>query len=252
MARLPAGTRGSGSPRPPDSVLAARPVGHGMRRLRVLISAYACEPGKGSEPGVGWNVAREMARYHDIWVVTRANNRSAIEAALEIDPVPGLHFVYYDLPPWARWWKRGQRGVHLYYYLWQCGAYFVARALHTEVGFDLAHHATFVTYWRPSFLALLPVPFVWGPVGGGESAPKALWTSCGPRGVAYEMVREAFRWLGERDPLVRLAARRSALALATTRASAEPIESLGAQHVMVLPQVALPSEELGSLERLPE
>ena len=39
------------------------------------MSAYACEPGKGSEPGVGWAVALEMARYHDIWVITRANNR---------------------------------------------------------------------------------------------------------------------------------------------------------------------------------
>jgi len=223
-----------------------------MRRLKVLISAYACEPGKGSEPGVGWNLAREMARYHDIWVITRANNRPPIEAALKKGSVPGLHFVYYDLPWWARWWKRGQRGVHLYYYLWQCGAYFVARALHTQVGFDLAHHATFVTYWRPSLLALLPVPFVWGPVGGGESAPRALWPTFGPRGAAYEMFREAFRWLGEHDPLVRLAARRCALALATTRESAERIERLGARNVMVLQQVALPSEELGILDRRPE
>ncbi|HLE82176.1 MAG TPA: glycosyltransferase family 1 protein, partial [Dehalococcoidia bacterium] len=46
-----------------------------MKRWKVLISAYACEPGKGSEPNVGWNVAREMARQHDVWVLTRANNR---------------------------------------------------------------------------------------------------------------------------------------------------------------------------------
>src|SRR6185295_12842005 len=26
-------------------------------RLRVLLSAYACEPSKGSEPGIGWNWA---------------------------------------------------------------------------------------------------------------------------------------------------------------------------------------------------
>jgi hypothetical protein len=25
------------------------------QRLKVLISAYACEPGKGSEPEVGWD-----------------------------------------------------------------------------------------------------------------------------------------------------------------------------------------------------
>jgi hypothetical protein len=30
--------------------------------LRILLSVYACEPGKGSEPGVGWRWAVEMAR----------------------------------------------------------------------------------------------------------------------------------------------------------------------------------------------
>lgn len=223
-----------------------------MKRLRVLISAYACEPGKGSEPGVGWNVAREVARHHDIRVITRANNRPAIEAALEKDPVPGLRFVYYDLPLWARWWKRGQRGVHLYYYLWQCGAYFTARCLHNEEHFDLAHHVTFATYWRPSFLALLPVPFIWGPVGGGESAPRALWGTCGLRGITYELARSVFRWLGEHDPLARLTARRSALALATTPESADRIQALGAKNVVNLSQIALPSEELDSPGQLPE
>ena len=64
-----------------------------MRRLRVLVSAYACEPAKGSEPGVGWRIAREMARYHEVWVLTRTNNRPSIAAALDRDPIPGLRFV---------------------------------------------------------------------------------------------------------------------------------------------------------------
>jgi hypothetical protein len=76
----------------------------------VLLSAYACEPGKGSEPGIGWNLARHLAEHHEVWVLTRTNNRPAIEAELARNPVPGLHFVYHDLPPWARFWKRGQRG----------------------------------------------------------------------------------------------------------------------------------------------
>ena len=49
-----------------------------IKRLRVLISAYACEPGKGSEPGV-WNFSKEMAKHHDLWVLTRLNNREIIE-----------------------------------------------------------------------------------------------------------------------------------------------------------------------------
>ena len=66
--------------------MATRGMGNSLKRLRVLISAYACEPSKGSEPGMGWNVAREMAEYHDIWVLTRANNRAPIEAEMAQRP----------------------------------------------------------------------------------------------------------------------------------------------------------------------
>ena len=218
-----------------------------MRRLRILISAYACEPGKGSEPGVGWNVAWEIARYHDVWVITRANNRSAIEAAV-VESHPRVpRFVYFDLPAWARWWKRGQRGVQLYYYLWQLGALFVCRRLHRQVGFDLVHHVTLVKYWAPSFLALLPVPFVWGPVGGGESAPRRFWPTFSIAGFVYEVARDVARWVGERDPFVRLTARRSAVALATTDETACRMRILGARKVYCFAQSALPCDELERL-----
>ena len=154
--------------------------------MKVLLSAYACEPGKGSEPGVGWNWVRQIARFAEVWVITRANNRPVIEQALEREPLPNVHWVYFDLPRWARFWKKGQHGVHLYYYLWQIGIYFLAKRLHREVGFDLVHHVTFVNYWMPSFLSLLPPPFVWGPVGGGESAPKAFYRTFSWRGRLYE------------------------------------------------------------------
>jgi allantoicase len=48
--------------------------------VKVLTFAYACEPGKGSEPGAGWGLARMIAReLGECWVITRANNRHAIE-----------------------------------------------------------------------------------------------------------------------------------------------------------------------------
>ena len=47
--------------------------------MKLLISAYACEPGLGSEPGAGWNCVRQAARFHEVWVLTRENNREPIE-----------------------------------------------------------------------------------------------------------------------------------------------------------------------------
>ena len=97
--------------------------------MKVLVSAYACEPGKGSEPGAGWRWAGAAAQEHEVWLLTRSNNRSAIDDAIAEDPrlAQRIHPVYLDLPPWIRRWKRGPRGVHLYYALWQQSARRTAR-----------------------------------------------------------------------------------------------------------------------------
>jgi len=220
-----------------------------MKRLKVLLSAYSCEPGRGSEPGVGWNVAREVANYHEVWVLTRPDESGAvIEAELARHPVPNMHFVYFTLPIWADGWRLGSMGaMQLHYYLWQIQAYFVASRLHREIGFDLIHHVTFVKYSSPSFLSLLPVPFVWGPVGGGESAPKAFWQDFSFRAKAYETVRNLVRSLGEYDPFVHLTARRSAIIRATTEDTAKRLYKMGVNNVQIVPEAGLPEKEIARL-----
>jgi glycosyltransferase involved in cell wall biosynthesis len=223
-----------------------------MSPLKILVSAYACEPGAGSEPGAGWNLVREISRTEECWIITRANHRRIIETFLALSPMPRAHFVYFDLPRWARFWKKGQRGIHAYYYLWQLGAYRLAKKLFHEVGFDVVHHMTLGTFWLPSFLALLPAPFLWGPVGGGETAPPSFRRSFSPRGRSYEILRDAARFLGEHDPFVRMTARHSALALATTQQTAQRLRAIGCREVAIEPQAALRPEELEQLRRLPD
>lgn len=220
-------------------------------QLRVLMSAYACEPERGSEPGVGWNWVRQIGKSEKVWVITRTNNRPTIENALAKEPLPNVHFVYFDLPQWGRFWKRGVRGIHAYYYLWQLGAYLVARRLHRQVGFDLVHHVTFVNYWMPSFLVLLPVPFLWGPVGGGESAPRAFWHSFSLRGKVYELARDIARHTAALDPFVRLTARRAVVGFATTDETETRLRALGCRRTCVLSQTALDEDEICRLRQLP-
>ena len=172
--------------------------------MRVLLSAYACEPGKGSEPGIGWHWALELARLgHEVWVLTRANNRPVIEAESVKKPhKANLHFLYYDLPAWARWWKKGSRGIHLYYILWQWGAYRLAREVHAQAGFDIVHHVTFVSVRQPSFMGNLGIPFIFGPVAGGEAAPWRLRFGYGLRGWILDGFRDLSNFLVRVDPLM--------------------------------------------------
>lgn len=172
--------------------------------MRVLISAYACEPGRGSEPAVGWAWARAAARDHEVWVLTRSNNRGPIEAALATRPEPNLHVVYVDLPPWARRWKRGRRGVRPYYLLWQIAAARVARRLHGAHEFDVIHHLTFANLWLPALVCVVPVPFVLGPVAGGQRVPAPLLRQLGAVGAATELLLRVARELSRLNPLVRL------------------------------------------------
>jgi glycosyltransferase involved in cell wall biosynthesis len=184
------------------------------RKSKVLISAYACEPHKGSEPGVGWNWAKQIAKFAEVWVITRANNRDAIEEELKKSPISNLHFLYYDLPKWARFWKRGRRGYRLYYYFWQIFAYFTARTCHKKIKFDICHHITFSPCFYPSFLSLLPLPFVWGPLGGVEKYPKKFWSFFPILAIVKEILRDFYiRLAFLLDPFLKLTIKKSSLIL---------------------------------------
>ncbi|MGD1855048.1 MAG: glycosyltransferase family 4 protein [Leptolyngbyaceae cyanobacterium] len=219
--------------------------------MKVLISAYSCEPGQGSERGVGWNVAKEAAKHHEVWVLTRPDeSKEAIEAELAANPVPNLHFIYFTLPFWKDSLSLGQSGaMQIHYYLWQIQAYFVAKRLHKEIDFDLIHHVTFVKYSSPSLLSVLPVPFIWGPVGGGESAPAKFWKDFSPRARLYELARDMIRTVGEKDPLVAHTIRNSAVVRATTDDTARRLYKMGAKDVDVVSAIGLLEEEIDILKQ---
>jgi len=129
--------------------------------MRVLLSAFSCQPGRGSEPGVGWGVATQAALRHQTVVLTEEHNRAAIERELAFRPLKRAHFVYLGLPKVYGWIGTNKCLGYLYYSLWQLWALRVARKLHREHRFDLVHHVTFVNSWAPSFLGRLGIPFVW-------------------------------------------------------------------------------------------
>ncbi|HEX5464804.1 MAG TPA: glycosyltransferase family 4 protein [Burkholderiales bacterium] len=223
----------------------------GRAPLTILLSAYACEPGKGSEPGIGWYWAVNLAAMgHSVWVLTRANNCAVIETALASETRKNLHFVYYDLPLWMRWWKRRRHGVQLYYLFWQWGAYRVARKLCTQMRFDVIHHITFGVFRHPSFLAFLGVPFVFGPVGGGEAAPLSLRSTFHWRGRIADRLRDFANWTVYINPLMRAVFRNTAVTLCKTAETLQKIPPPYRSRCMIQLELATESTAGAVVHRL--
>jgi glycosyltransferase involved in cell wall biosynthesis len=146
------------------------------RRKRVLISAFACEPFKGSEPEVGWQWAVQMARFHDVVVLTQSMYREGIENGLKTlgGDRPKPRFIYFDLPAWLQGMRKFSVGLRIYYVLWQKRARAIVEQEHRKNPFDLLHHVTFAAFRYTAVIWGHGVPCIWGPVGGMESIPMPL------------------------------------------------------------------------------
>lgn len=182
---------------------------------RILLSAYACEPGRGSEPGVGWGWATELARLqHEVTVITRLANRRAIEQ--EAQRAAGkLRFVYYDLPAWMQRGRRCPGAKALYYVLWQWFAARHIRRLFPALPFDVVQHVTYVSIRYPSFMGSLELPFYFGPVSGGEGVPPRLRAGFSGRQRWRERLRDLSNLFVPLDPLMRRTFRQAQRILVT-------------------------------------
>lgn len=143
---------------------------------KILVSAYGCEPGKGSEQGVGWNWVLEMARNNKLFVVTRSNNRESIEANLPKEVADNIEFYYYDTAKVIKGLKKRARGLYFYYFCWQLGIIPTLRRIIKHHRPDYSMHLTFGSMWMPTFLPWFRTPFIWGPIGGGDCEPRSFFS----------------------------------------------------------------------------
>ncbi len=107
------------------------------------------------------------------------------------------------------------------------------------MGLDITQHATFGRYWGPTSVAYAPAPFIWGPIGGGETAPAAFLADFTRRGQAGTNTFATARRCGERDPAVRRAAQETALALAVTSETKARLQALGTRDVELFSAMGL-------------
>jgi glycosyltransferase involved in cell wall biosynthesis len=186
--------------------------------MKLLISAYACAPNRGSEHGSAWNWTSEAARLgEDVTVLVSPAHRDAILAATKRDPA--LQRIRWLFPEVAFWpLQQGKEPVweRTYNLLWQREALRMARALHRDQRFDLVHHLTWGGVRAPTFLGTLGAPLIIGPVGGGETSPAGLRDHMPLRGRVLESVRDLSNATIELNPIVRQGLRKAAVIFART------------------------------------
>lgn len=167
---------------------------------RILVSAYACEPLKGSEQGVGWNWVLQMAKTNYLHVITRSNNEEPIEIHLPSDVKENITFHYYDTSPLIKGLKNKAKGLYLYYFFWQLGIIPLVKKIIVKHDINYTMHLTMGSIWMPTFLPFFKVPFIWGPVGGGEGIPKSFLSSLPIKQRIVQNLRYSLKYLNYLNP----------------------------------------------------
>ena len=160
--------------------------------MKVLVSAFSCRPGWGSEPEVGFRAVLAAAERHRVWVLTSDDGaddlRRGLATAGAAQPVEVV-----SVPFGSDEHALGATRFHVWYDRWQRRVAEVAVDIHRQVDLDLVHHVTFATTWTRVGVAAVPRPLVWGPVGGGVEPPRLLWGTLGARGAAEALARSLGR-----------------------------------------------------------
>jgi glycosyltransferase involved in cell wall biosynthesis len=173
--------------------------------MKVLVSAVACTPYHGSENYVGWAAVKALARDHEVWVLTGQRNVEYLQRAAAEGLVPAnVHFAFAGkCSPWHPNRMRARLQGWREYLNFSKAILPVARQLHHQEKFDVAHHVTFVTWRVASPLGDLGIPFVFGPVGGYEQFPPRLLPILSPATAAFEVARMTSNVISRFSPGVR-------------------------------------------------
>ena len=212
-----------------------------MPKEKILVSAYSCEPNRGSEPGVGWSFIEEMSKYYYLIVLTRDDKRQILEKT----SIPNVEFKYIGIPGFK---KSARFGIiaFLHYYLWQVYLlFYVIRNIKLD-DIKLIHHVTFVNSWTPSFLSLLNKKFIWGPIGEHSRIPSEYLSNLPIRyrfkDTARYFTRRFFQTV---DPFYRLTKSRAAKIFVINEAM-RPFYN--ESKTIVLPAISLDSSFASKIE----
>lgn len=171
------------------------------KRLKILLGCYACDPNFGSEPGMGWNFVKNIAKFHDIHAIIEKNEfeenlkQYAKQHPEEVENIT-FHFIprtHHNIlrkiwPPSYYW----------FYRKWQKKAYKYALELDKTENFDIIHQLTLAGFREPGYLWKINKPFIWGPIGGLNQTYWHLLPYMGLYGTIFYTLRNIINYFHKR------------------------------------------------------
>ena len=154
--------------------------------MKILINAYACSPGMGSEPGMAWNWVSNLAKFCELHIITEGEFREKIETVVPtLEQGGNMHFYYNPVSEKIRkmCWNQGDWRFYKYYREWQWKTYLLAKDICQKEHIDILHQLNMIGFREPGYLWKLSrengVPFVWGPVDAKDKFPVAYLDGAG-------------------------------------------------------------------------
>jgi glycosyltransferase involved in cell wall biosynthesis len=220
--------------------------------MKILVTGYACDPYRGSEPGVGWRAVCRIARFHDVHVLTDSHNEEGWKRAEYEGIIPDriqARFIRDARPCSENRWI-----AHLQSWM-NCAEFNKlvldeARKWHDEVGFDLCHQVTVAGWRMPSPLWQLPIPFVWGPIGGAGFIPGPFRAMLSPSARLLETMRDLNTWWVSRSSAFRKCITQTSVVFAANEETELFLKAhRGSRKMVRLPIASLPPETVEKFSR---
>jgi len=217
----------------------------GWYSVKVLVSAYQCAPRHGGEIGNGWMWSTALADYgHEVTVLTHEEFKDRVLAGGRSD----IDFQFLDIEgtPFGR--LIGLDGYDAYR-RWQNAAYEYAAGLGRD--FDVIHHVGWGSLHLGSRLWRLNAPLVYGPIGGGQTAPGEYWRYFGREWPLEKARSAATGSLLRLNGWTKETLRESAVVLVTNSATEAAARRFGARDVRYFLAEGLPKEWISGRRQRP-
>lgn len=218
---------------------------------RLLLVAYCCSPNGGSEPAVGWTLARLASEHFRVTVLVEKRKFAAeIEEYLaEHGPLPDVTFEFVP----EKWWAHGMWAAglgYVSYRWWHDRALAHARTLHASEPFDAVQLGTIIGFREPGRWTELGVPFVWGPVGGTHNYVSAFLGEAGTASSWKERVRSATNtWQLHRSRRVRKALNDASIVVAATSQTGSTLQEIVDREIAVISEITLVADDSPATSR---